>query len=585
MLTGIGLRNFKAFGDEMQEALLSKITLIYGPNSGGKSSIIQSLMLLKQSLDSPRVGYRRELMVRGDTSRGDVDLGGFPTLIHRHDITQRLDMKVGFDIHPGLSLSALVNLSFVAEDMNEDNSIAAILEKFSHRLFDGDKIIFEADAEYTPQGDNWRSASNSSIVGIDNEANPKDTYFFPLWRTSRSPSPSLMNELRSLIADELNAIRNDLDDFDSTQDIRRRRGRRDLILASIPVGVALQKQLESLGKANDLANQLRENLAGFFDTGLSSDYTHMTRISNNAISVFDSLLYTIEFGLQSEDELNSYKSTSDRRKAINRNEGWIHLREQLLEIEPTIQQIRAQLYRLQEIQETYESRLRSIAHLGPIRDDPQRLYVVLGASRAFSGVRGEFTPNILHRNAKAREKVNLWFDEFDIPYKLEVKSASEVAQTGQNVYIELIDNRTKTPVTIADVGFGISCILPIIVEGVASPEGSIICVEQPELHLHPKLQAHLADLMIETALEDGKQWIVETHSELIQLRLCARVAQKEISPEDVAIVFVEPTNNGSEIIDLGVNSGGELKRDWPPGFFDEETEEIMKILESQQYDD
>ena len=50
MLTGIGLRNFKAFGDEMQEAPLSKITLIYGPNSGGKSSIIQALLLLKQSL-------------------------------------------------------------------------------------------------------------------------------------------------------------------------------------------------------------------------------------------------------------------------------------------------------------------------------------------------------------------------------------------------------------------------------------------------------------------------------------------------------------------------------------------------------
>ena len=56
MLTGIGLRNFKAFGDEMQEAPLSKITLIYGPNSGGKSSIIQALLLLKQSLEDVAYG-------------------------------------------------------------------------------------------------------------------------------------------------------------------------------------------------------------------------------------------------------------------------------------------------------------------------------------------------------------------------------------------------------------------------------------------------------------------------------------------------------------------------------------------------
>ena len=93
MLTGIGLRNFKAFGNEMQEAPLScKITLIYGPNSGGKSSIIQPLLLLKQSLRN-NYPYRERLLVpRG----GYTDLGSFQSLIHRHDLERELGISLKY---------------------------------------------------------------------------------------------------------------------------------------------------------------------------------------------------------------------------------------------------------------------------------------------------------------------------------------------------------------------------------------------------------------------------------------------------------------------------------------------------------
>ena len=96
MLTGIGLRNFKAFGDEMQEAPLSKITLIYGPNSGGKSSIIQALLLLKQSLRPRYPGdypnYRRTLISRGEL----VDLGSTTALLHKHDAERKLDIDIKY---------------------------------------------------------------------------------------------------------------------------------------------------------------------------------------------------------------------------------------------------------------------------------------------------------------------------------------------------------------------------------------------------------------------------------------------------------------------------------------------------------
>ena len=92
MLTGLGLRNFKAFGDEMQEAPMSKITLIYGPNSGGKSSVIQALLLLKQSLRDKYSYKEKVLALRGEYT----DLGSFQSLMHGHDLDRELGISVKY---------------------------------------------------------------------------------------------------------------------------------------------------------------------------------------------------------------------------------------------------------------------------------------------------------------------------------------------------------------------------------------------------------------------------------------------------------------------------------------------------------
>ena len=89
-LTEIELRNFKPFGDIAQRAPMSKITLIYGPNSGGKSSIIQALLLLKQSDED----YRRTASL---TPQGEyVDLGGYATMVHKHEIDREMELNVKF---------------------------------------------------------------------------------------------------------------------------------------------------------------------------------------------------------------------------------------------------------------------------------------------------------------------------------------------------------------------------------------------------------------------------------------------------------------------------------------------------------
>jgi hypothetical protein len=108
----------------------------------------------------------------------------------------------------------------------------------------------------------------------------------------------------------------------------------------------------------------------------------------------------------------------------------------------------------------------------------------------------------------------------------------------------LIDVRTDTPVSHRDVGIGISQVLPVLVHCYAN-EGKLVAIEQPEIHLHPALQAELGDVFIESALGERKNtFLLETHSEHLILRIMRRIRETTagtlpegippIKPDDVA---------------------------------------------------
>ena len=95
-------------------------------------------------------------------------------------------------------------------------------------------------------------------------------------------------------------------------------------------------------------------------------------------------------------------------------------------------------------------------------------------------------------------------------------------------------------------------------------------MEQPEIHLHPALQAELADVFIETALGQRKNtFILETHSEHLILRLLRRIREGKITPDDVGVVYVEPLARGSRFIELRIDDEGDFIDEWPGGFFEE----------------
>jgi len=170
-------------------------------------------------------------------------------------------------------------------------------------------------------------------------------------------------------------------------------------------------------------------------------------------------------------------------------------------------------------------------------------------------------------------KLKQWIKEMNLACDVKLSSIAE------GIYaLSVTDPKLNIDVNLADIGFGASQLLPIIVEGFMRKKGSLLLIEQPEIHLHPRLQAMLADLFIDI-VNDGKQVIVETHSEHILLRLQRRVAENKLSYKDIAIYYFEPSEEGTKIMHVEMNEDGTLKT-WPEGFFEEDLEESYLLLKA-----
>jgi len=149
----------------------------------------------------------------------------------------------------------------------------------------------------------------------------------------------------------------------------------------------------------------------------------------------------------------------------------------------------------------------------------------------------------------------------------------------------LRDLRTNTPVSHLDVGVGISQVIPVLVS-LYGLKQSILAIEQPEIHLHPALQAELGDVAIESALGgNGNTLLLETHSEHLILRILRRIRESAkgklpegvpaIKPKDVAVLYLVLSETGARVLELPINEQGRFDAPWPDGFFPERAKELF----------
>ncbi len=257
-----------------------------------------------------------------------------------------------------------------------------------------------------------------------------------------------------------------------------------------------------------------------------------------------------------------------------------------------------------------EAALNSVYYLGPLREHPKRIYSWSGETPESVGPKGEFAiASILAASTQDR-KLNRspgtrlarfdafiagWLKTLGIIHSFEVKPLAE----GRKEYEVVVKTHASaSPVKITDVGFGVSQVLPALVQAFYCPPNSTIWMEQPEIHLHPQVQAELADVFIsatqakENLKERNVQLIVESHSEHFLNRLQRRIAEGVLEPKDVAIYFCRRTESKTELEPLRLNMFGEIEN-WPENFFGDEMADISgralaaiqrKKLDSQEAD-
>jgi len=196
--------------------------------------------------------------------------------------------------------------------------------------------------------------------------------------------------------------------------------------------------------------------------------------------------------------------------------------------------------------------------------------------------------------------VNRALKKLDVPYQVATRVLQMVAYmpTGQKdenpIRVEdsrftdeelVFQDAAGVPHPIQSLGSGIGVIVPVVV-ALSTTDTELLSIEEPESHVHPKLQTELGDIVIAAAIrKNNNPILIETHSEHLLLRIMRRMrntfeeklrdGMPPVHPEDVALLFVSPGADGSVVQEIGLNEGGELIKGWPGGFFEEGFNEMF----------
>lgn len=607
MITRIELENFKGIRERV--ALdLKPITLLFGANSSGKSTVIHALhyaleVLRNQNLDADRT------TLGGDS----VDLGGFRNLVHAHDLERRITMLFEFeadgsladytegisDITPEHRVPPGPNL----EDVDLDDRISTAWVRFevgwSHAL--GAPQVFSYEV-----GTN--GLRESPVIRIEAGANKGQTASLLLrvdhpifgdpqlqverWvqtPTGRAPHFTEDNEITSLLGDA---------------DIKTKRG-----MVSLPVydqlsAVPIWRRPFRLWLADDTIP-------------IAPSFIEVRRImSKLGVGIGELLVAKLErllyLGPLRTIPPRTYRPplTEDLARWAEGLGAWDALHRHGDQFVSRASDWMASL------ETGYRIVLRRVVELdGAAAESLQELIKQLGYSESVA------KPRSKKQSGSRTPK----FSEADEPIfraALSQKHLNALRSATVRKEVVLIDERNGVVVRPADVGVGISQVLPVIVAALYRGKrgaGAFVAIEQPELHVHPKLQVALADLFIEqsSAGSVSDHWfLLETHSEHILLRLLRRIREQSarpvrgggmervrgrvpgsprgqltgdtteddadaegpvpFTPERISVIYVQRGEDGTtRFVPLRIDETGEFLDVWPEGFFDERREELL----------
>lgn len=606
MLTGLTVGNFKAFSDT-QSIKIKPITLIFGANSAGKSSIIHSLLLSAHASSfSDSAGEASGFDVHKMAIGGDsVDLGGFRQYVYKGDSSSQVELGLSIDAAQlGTNFKDILwgykTISVITRIGIKKKELPPV-EPNPEGLFEMDKDLLDEMLDM--------NGPEPEVLGfeilIDKE---------PLLRMSIRKGGVFR-----------------IDTLNLKHDFSRRFNEALLLSNSTTEKISpadMQGVNDEIGK---LLNELYVQFDHLFPT--------LVAIAEDQKKTSESSAAKPQRGIDSLFPISQENRAKDLRETVRRyfprylTDFFVNLNSQLT------------------------SALDNIIYLGPLRSYPPRHLAFSAEGGANWKAGGGIYWEIIKRDENVRSLVNQWLSDkkkLKTPYTFKLrrlistdqaqKKLSEafflmsdvradlknkngddyikddhdedddqdhdLESAGLERYVKgdpemladaagasleeikgllepvLIDNRSKTEVSHRDVGIGISQVLPVLVAAFSS-KGKILAMEQPEIHLHPALQAELGDVFIQAALSGNKNtFILETHSEHLVLRIMRRIRETHegkplpqgvpaIKPEDVSILYVEPDGSRSIVREMELNERGEFVKAWPGGFFEEGLRELM----------
>jgi len=566
MLREYQLTNFKAFAGP-ETIPIRPITLIYGPNSSGKSSILQSLLLLKQTLEE--ADGSTVLLPKGRL----IDLGNYREFVHRHDMSKKFSFKVFFTLDPEKIDSQWVKKLLQATDptlvgLNVDfvyDEKAEVIRFSSVDVFIGDKVLpaisyssSEFEEKEVPgaviggfsllarQGSSsgilaplgFNRFVEKELLGAKTETQIRREHNFwrTWWNVTKEHFEGELKDLREHFEGELKDLRN----------------------------YPFEKAIEDLQKEENLWLWIG------YRHFLPVIWAKKFRVVPHKESESEASGAEVEKEIQTTETLSPFTvHLFDSSDFFGKLEGGLNVSPVALQVCSVFSQL-----------------VKNMLYLGPLRSYPERYYTFTGHLGEQVGQSGERLPDILFRRPELLNQVNTDLARLGFGYELKLSVLRDENSDLSNVFaLRVVDKETGVSASVRDVGFGVSQVLPIIVQSRLSVNKTLL-IEQPEIHLHPAHQAELGDVFIQSALGEQKNtFILETHSEHLMLRILRRIRETAegelepglmpIRPEHVAVLYVLPDKDGAKVVEIPIRPDGEFAEQWPQGFFAERAKELF----------
>ncbi|NOK08745.1 AAA family ATPase [Corallococcus exercitus] len=241
-----------------------------------------------------------------------------------------------------------------------------------------------------------------------------------------------------------------------------------------------------------------------------------------------------------------------------------------------------------------EDQLDAIHYLGPLRQPPHRTYLWSGEAPESVGDDGSLAvAALLAANERSiqiedhpvRPFAQLIAERLVNMGLLESFEVRPIAPHRKEYEVFVRTPGSSMAVRLPDVGFGVSQVMPVLLQCFYTEPASTLLFEQPELHLHPRAQTELADVFIDAihASEDGQprniQLLIESHSEHLLRRIQRRIAEGKLLPEETALYFCSPGPDGSRIEKLKLDEYGNITN-WPKDFFGDDMGDLVAMTEA-----